>query len=79
MSLESKQPKTETVMTKLSKGKVWQMRKAYNFTAISRLPGKCGSIDVTQSYGSPLPAKWINLYFFDIRKKTLETNATRSV
>jgi hypothetical protein len=59
MALASTQPLREKNATNLPEGKGRPARKLDNLTAISELSRKCGSVDVSQSYGSPRPVTGI--------------------
>jgi hypothetical protein len=61
MAPESAQPLTEMSTSNLPGGKGQPARRADNFTAVSRLSRKCGSLDVSQPYGPSWPVTGIAL------------------
>jgi hypothetical protein len=69
MALRSTQPLTEMSARNLPGGKVRPARKADNLTAVSRISGKCGSLDTSQSYGPPRPITGIAspIFYFTFR------------
>jgi hypothetical protein len=63
MALASTQPLTETSTRNLPGGKGRPVCKADNFTAVSRLSRKCGSLDVSLTYRPPRPVTETALLF----------------
>jgi hypothetical protein len=65
MTLWSTEPLTEMSTRNLPGGKGRPAREAKTSpTSVSRLSGKCGSLDVSQSCGRPRPVTGIALFFF---------------
>jgi hypothetical protein len=63
MALGSNQALTEMSTRNLPECKERPARKADNLTAVIRLSRKCGSLDISQSYGPPWPLTGIAVPF----------------
>jgi hypothetical protein len=74
MALGSTQPLTKMSIRNIPGGEGWRVRNADNLT--DRLSTKCGSLNISQPYGSPQPVTGITLPYLHFHAcHTLESDA----